>query len=379
MFLFQQTYAIYELSAPPDEPMADRAGEWIVCSPETVARFSATAYFFGCDLHRELGKPIGLINSSVGGTPIEAWTSLGAQQAEPALRPVLDEWQQKLAQYDAEGEQRKFLEAKTAWLKQRSAAQKTGEPVPKAPLPFKNQRVSTPGGLFNGMIAPLVPYAIRGVIWYQGERNADGQHGSYYGAQLKTLIRDWRARWGEEFYFAWVQLPRFKTGQRLPSESNGWGVSVRDEMRRTLSEPRTGMAITIDLGDVTAGHPTNKADFARRLSLLALHDVYGKPMAAWSGPLFKSAQAAGGKMRITFDHATGLKAASGELQGFAIAGHDQKFVWANATVADGNVIVWSEQVAEPVAVRYGWASNPKGNLVNVADLPASPFRTDDWK
>ncbi|MEI9893276.1 MAG: sialate O-acetylesterase [Chthoniobacter sp.] len=253
MFVFRQTYAIYELPAPPDSPLSDRPGEWLVCSPETVARFSATAYFFGRDLHRALGAPVGLIHSSVGGTPIEAWTSLEAQRSGPALRPVLDEWQQKLASYDAEREQQNFLSAKAVWLKQRVAAQAKGEPAPKAPLPFKNLRVMGPGGLFNGMIAPLVPYTIRGVIWYQGERNADGPHGIYYGAQLKMLIADWRARWGDQFYFAWVQLPRFKAEQHTPDEPNGWGVSIRDEMRKTLSVPRTGMAITIDLGGGDGG------------------------------------------------------------------------------------------------------------------------------
>ncbi|MEP6671173.1 MAG: sialate O-acetylesterase [Chthoniobacter sp.] len=379
MFVFRQTYAIYDLPAPPESPMSDRPGEWLVCSPETVARFSATAYFFGRDMHRELGVPIGLINSSVGGTPIEAWTSLDAQHGEPALHPVLDEWQQKLANYNAEREQQKFTSAKTVWLKQRAAAQAKGEPAPKAPLPFKNLRVMEPGRLFNGMIAPLVPYSIRGVIWYQGERNADGPHGGFYGVQLKTLIADWRGHWGDEFYFAWVQLPKFKAEQRLPSEANGWGVSIRDEMRKTLSVPRTGMAITIDLGGVAAGHPTNKADFARRLSRLALHDVYQKPTEIWSGPLFKSAQREGNKMTIAFDHAAGLKAAVGDLKGFAVASNDQKFAWANARIMDGKVVVWSDTVSEPAAVRYDWASNPIGNLVNAAGLPASPFRTDDWK
>jgi acetyl esterase/lipase len=149
-------------------------------------------------------------------------------------------------------------------------------------------------------------------------------------------------------------------------------------MRQDLAEPHTGMAITIDLGSATAGHPTNKADFGRRLSLLALHDVYGHTDAESSGPLYQSSKTEGNRMLITFDHAAGLKPASGDLQGFAIAGADRKFTWANAEIADGKVAVWSDGVPAPVAVRYGWASNPKCNLVNVADLPASPFRTDDW-
>src|SRR5260221_2833295 len=270
IFTHDEPLAIYELPAPPQEPLADRAGRWRVCSPQTVADFSALGYFFARDLHRELGEPIGIITAAVGGTPIEAWTSLEAQLAEPALRPVLEDWQQRLAGYDAEREQKNFLEAKQRWLKERAAANAKGEPAPKAPAPFKNLGVMAPGDLFNARIAPLVPYTLRGVIWYQGERNALGPLTGFYGAQLKTLINDWRARWGSELYFAWVQLPRFQKEQSAPSEPNGWGVTVRDEMRKTLAVPRTCMAVTIDFGGEKAGHPTNKADFAARLSPLVL-------------------------------------------------------------------------------------------------------------
>jgi sialate O-acetylesterase len=378
VFVHDAPFAIYELPVPPPEPLADRPGAWRVCSPQTVADFSALGYFFARDLHRQLGVPVGIVCAAVGGTPIEAWTSLLAQQSEPKLKPVLDDWQKRLANFEPEREQEEFLEKKTAWLKQRSEATKKGEAGPKAPLPFKNLRVMTPGGLFNGVIAPLVPYTIRGVIWYQGERNSAGPLTGYYGVQLRTMIADWRARWGDEFYFAWVQLPGFQKSQVAPSEPKGWGVTVRDEMRKTLAVPRTGMAITIDLGGEKAGHPTNKADFAARLSLLVLHDVYAQPIAIWSGPLFRTAQREGGKMVLTFDHANGLKAAAGEIEGFSIAGSDQKFVWAKTSVVDGKVIVRADAVPEPVAVRYGWAANPKCNLVNGAGLPASPFRTDDW-
>src|SRR5262249_13056444 len=151
---------------------------------------------------------VGIVSAAVGGTPIEAWTSLAAQRSNPTLQPVLDDWQQRLAGYDAEREQRNFTEAKQRrWLKERSAAVKAGQPAPKAPAPFKNLRVMAPGSLFNGVISPLVPFTMRGVIWYQGERNADGPFTKLYDEQLKTLIADWRARWGDEFYFAWVQLP----------------------------------------------------------------------------------------------------------------------------------------------------------------------------
>ena len=379
MFVQDPTYSIHGLSSPPREPLADRPGAWRVCSPQTAAGFSAIGYFFARDLHRQLRSPVGIVLAAVGGTPIEAWTSLEAQRAEPALRPLLDDWQQRLAHLDAHREQTDFLQAKAVWLKERSAASKRGQMPPKAPPAFKNLEVMSPGGLFHGLIAPLTPYTVRGVLWYQGERNAAGPFTGLYGVQLKTLINDWRTRWGAPLYFAWVQLPRFKKEQLLPSEAAGWGVSVREDMRKALTLPRTGMTITIDLGGATDGHPANKAEYARRLSLLALHDVYRLPVTAWSGPLFRTAERNGNQIVITFDHAIGLRASSGEVKGFAIAGNDRKFVWAHARIVDDKVVVWADVLHDPAAVRYAWAANPTCNLVNGEGLPASPFRTDDWE
>ena len=376
MFVHDVPFAIYDLAVPPSEPLADRPGKWRVCSPETVADFSAVGYFFARDLHKQLGTPVGIISASVGGTPIEAWTSLAVQQTEPTLMLMLEDWEKRTANFDPAREQAAFLEKKKAWSKLRAEAVKKGESAPKAPAPFKNSVVMKPGRLFNGVIAPLVPYTMRGCIWYQGERNANGPFTGLYGTQLKMMIKDWRARWGDEFYFAWVQLPGFSKQQQLPSEPTGWGVSVREGQMQALALPRTGMAITMDIGDPTQGHPTNKAAFAARLTPLALHDVYAKPVAEWSGPLFRSAKREGNRIVITFAHADGLKAASGELKGFAIAGSDQKFVWATAKVEKDRVVVSSDAVPEPAAVRYGWAANPKCNLVNGAGFPASPFRTD---
>ncbi len=378
LFVHDEPYAIYELPVPPLQPSEDRPGRWLVCSPETVAGFSAIGYFVARELHQTLGTPVGILSASVGGTPIEAWTSLAAQGAQPALQPLLGDWQKRVGDFVPEREQQTFLEAKQRWLKERAAALKQQQPAPKAPAAFKNLRVMTPGALLNGVIAPLVPYTIRGVLWYQGERNAAGPFTQLYGRQLRTLIADWRARWGDEFYFAWVQLPGFQRPQKLPSEPTGWGVTVRDEMRRALDVPRTGMAVTIDLGGEKAGHPTNKADYAARLSRLLLHDVYAQPIAIWSGPLLRSAQRAGEKMTLTFEQAAGLRAQEGELKGFAIAGEDRKFVWARATIVGDKVIVSSDAVTVPAAVRYGWAANPTCNLINAAGLPASPFRTDEW-
>ncbi|MBA4016292.1 MAG: sialate O-acetylesterase [Pirellula sp.] len=380
MFVHDALYSIYELASPPREPLVDRPGKWLVCSPTTAAQFSAIAYYFGRDIQRELSVPVGMINSAVGGTPIEAWTSLEAQTAQRELKPVLDDWQTRTKDFDPAAAQQAFEQAKKEWLQRRAEAVKQKQPAPKAPAAFKNLDVMRPAGLFNGMIAPLMPYTVRGVLWYQGERNAAGPLSKFYGAQLRTLINDWRTRWSDPaLYFAYVQLPRFAREQKLPSEPEAWGVVVREEMRKAAAIPHTGMAVTIDLGGVTDGHPTNKADYARRLSLLALHDVYGKSDTVARGPLFRSAQRDGASMVLTFDHAEGLRTASGALTAFAVAGDDHKFHWAEARIVDGNVVVTSPNVPQPAAVRYGWASNPKCNLINGAGLPASPFRTDDWE
>lgn len=379
VFVHDEPFEIYQLPVPADEPAKDRAGSWRVCSPETVGDFSAMGYFFARDLLTEIKQPIGILTSAVGGTPIEAWTSVSAQQEVPEFRPLLDDWKKRLEGFDPASAQKKFLEDKAAWLKVRAAALKAKQPAPKAPLPFKNIAVMKPGGLFSSMIVPLVPYTIRGVIWYQGERNAAGPFSPLYGEQLKTLIADWRKRWGDDFHFAYVQLPAVKGVQKLPSEPKGWGVAVRDGQRRVLSVPHTSMAITMDLGGEVNGHPTNKADYAKRLSTVVLHDVYQKAIPLYTGPLFKSAAMEKGRMVLSFDQGEGLKAKAGELEGFAIAGEDGKFVWGNAKIEGGKVIVWNDKIAEPKAVHYSFAGMPKGNLVNGAGLPASPFRTDDWK
>lgn len=376
VFVHDAPLAIYELPVPEDEPAQDRPGKWRVCSPETVADFSAMGYFVARDLLTELKQPVGIITSAVGGTPIEAWTSLSAQQAVPGFKPLLDDWTKRLDGFVPEEQQKKFLDARAAWLKTRSAALKAKQPVPKAPAPFKNLQVMKPGGLFASMIAPLVPNTMRGVLWYQGERNANGPFTGLYGLQLQTMIADWRAHWGDEFHFAYVQLPTVKGVQKQPSEPTGWGVAVREGQRRTLNLPHTSMAITMDLRGEVSGHPTNKIDYAQRLARVILHDVYQKAIPLPTGPLFRSASFEKNKAVLTFDYADGLKANGEKLEGFALAGADGKFFWAAAKVQDGKVIVATSKVPEPKAVRYAWAANPKGNLVNAADLPASPFTTE---
>jgi sialate O-acetylesterase len=229
------------------------------------------------------------------------------------------------------------------------------------------------GGLFNGKIAPLIPYAIRGALWYQGEANSGPDKAPFYSAQLSLLVKDWRARWGYDFPMAWVQLPNYRAAGRAWPE-------LREQMLKTLSVPKTGMAIAIDIGDEKDIHPKNKQEVGRRLSLWALGEVYQKKVPATSGPLPAGHEVRGSEVVLSFKHTDGgIQAKGGELQGFTIAGADRAWKPAQARIDGAKVIVSSAEVQQPVAVRYAWQDWPVCNLYNGAGLPASPFRTDDWK
>jgi hypothetical protein len=363
-----------------ETPQAECGGKWEVCSPETVARFSATAYFFGRDLHQTLKAPVGLINSSWGGTPIEGWTSVDAQQTLPALAPSLAAWEKRVAppfdEKQAKARHEKLLEI---WKTQSARAKAAGKRPPQQPKLMVSPRLQPgrPGNLFNGMIAPLVPYAIRGAIWYQGEGNA-GPAAKLYTDQLPLMIRDWRKRWGQgDFHFASVQLPAFKKPVDDPAAPSGWAL-IREAMLKSRSLPNTGTAIVIDAGDADNIHPKNKQTVGKRLGLWARAEVYGEKIPS-SGPLPAGHEVKKGSIVLKFTHTDGgLKSKDAELKGFAIAGKDQKWVWATAKIEGDTVVVSSPEVKAPVAVRYAWADNPTAPLANGAGLPASPFRTDDW-
>lgn len=357
------------------EPQSEVEGTWEVCSPQTVGHFSAVGYFFARELHRTLGVPVGMINSSWGGTPAEAWTSRPALEADPALRPILENWERVLANYPQALQ--RYQERLKQWGEEAAKAKAEGRAVPPRPQPpLGPGHPWTPGGLFNGMIAPLTPFAIRGVIWYQGESNAGRAY--QYRRLFPTLIQDWRRAWGRgDFPFLFVQLANFMKTLPEPSES-AWA-ELREAQSMALSLPKTGMAVAIDIGEADDIHPKNKQEVGRRLALAALAIAYGKDVV-YSGPLYESMSIEGNRIRLRFKHVDGgLVAKDGEgLKGFAIAGEDRKFVWAEARIEGDTVVVSSPQVPNPVAVRYAWADNPVCNLYNRAGLPASPFRTDDW-
>jgi len=358
-----------------EQPLQDTEGNWAACSPEAVKSFSAVGYFFGRYLHKELDTPVGLIHSSWGGTPAEAWTSLSTLEQGPEFKPILDRWEQILANYPQE--QEKYQQLLAQWEQEVENAKKEGKPEPRKPQPpVGPNHPHRPAGLYNGMIAPLIPYAIKGVIWYQGESNASRAY--QYRKLFPAMIHNWRHSWGQgDFPFLFVQLANFMETQPQPSES-AWA-ELQEAQLMTLALPKTAMAVAIDIGEAKDIHPKNKQDVGHRLGLAALASTYGHDVV-YSGPIYESMTVENDKVRLRFRHIDGgLVSQNGEqLKGFAIAGPDQKFVWGEAKIDGDTVVVWSDQVQQPVAVRYAWADNPVCNLYNKAGLPASPFRTDDW-
>lgn len=358
-------------------PQEQCKGVWQACSPQTIPNFSAAAYFFGRNLHQTLKVPVGLINSSVGGTAIESWTSMDVMKDKAELQPLLEQWRQGVTLFEQPENLAKNSAAKKQWQDAVKAAQAAGQPSPPQPALLGRDPLSAnrPANLFNGKIAPIVPFAIRGAIWYQGESNAG--NGPLYATQLPLMISDWRTRWGYDFPFAWVQLPNFQKRDAAPGTASNWA-RLREAQTKSLAVPNTGMSINIDIGEAGNIHPLNKQEIGRRLALWARAQVYGEKIA-WSGPQYQSHAINGAQVVIRFSHAEGLKTADGSaaLKGFAIADETQKWQWAEARIEGDQVIVTHPAIKTPVAVRYAWANNPEVNLINGAGLPAGPFRTDD--
>ncbi|HEY0945058.1 MAG TPA: sialate O-acetylesterase [Opitutaceae bacterium] len=363
-----------------DAPQENVEGAWAVCSPETAAHFTAVGYFFARDLHRKLGVPVGLVNSSWGGTPVESWMSPAALHSEPAFAVVRERWQKTLDEYPAK--KAGFDEKVAAWEQKEAAARVAGEAAlaefrQQNPRPWGLRGAPgdswTPMGLYNAMINPLVPYALRGALWYQGESNAG--HASEYHALFAAMITWWRAHFGQgDFPFYWVQLANYKAGN---GDGTDWAF-LREAQTQTLSLPNTGQALAIDIGNPDDIHPTNKQEVGRRLALIAKTRIYEVP-GDFSGPQFVSATPEGAAMRVRFNYAdNGLTAGAKPLQSFVIAGADRKFYPATARIERDTVVVSAPEVKEPVAVRYAWSNSPEANLFNGAGLPACPFRSDSW-
>jgi sialate O-acetylesterase len=352
-----------------DTPQDDVVGVWALCTPESARKTSAAGYFFSRDLHKKLGVPVGFIHSSWGGTPAQAWTSRPALDAEPSLKFIQDGWEKTLASYPAARE--RYDKQLADWKTQAAAAKAEGKTAPPQPRPPAGPgSPNTPAGLYNAMIAPLTPFAIRGAIWYQGEANANATQAYPYRKLFRTMIEDWRNQWGEgAFPFLFVQLANYHANQYWPL--------LRESQTETLNLRNTGMAVIIDVGESKDIHPKNKQAVGQRLALAARATVYGETIV-YSGPLYRQASTETGQMRLWFDHVGGGLAARGgsELTGFTIAGADGKFVPAQARIDGDTIVVKSPEVAAPSAVRYAWEDDPTCNLINKEGLPASPFRTD---
>jgi sialate O-acetylesterase len=353
-------------------------GVWQTCSPASVKEFSAAGYYFGVELQTALQVPVGLINSSYGGSQAEAWTPVEYLNASVDLRPTVERtkiWDAERAQVKIDYEQ-KLIDWRVESEKAKAAGARP-QPSPAVPDALREYRIAS--SIYDGMIAPLIPFSMRGAFWYQGESNE--ARAQQYGILLPTMIKAWRERWAQgDFPFGIIQLPNYREQKPEPADE-AWS-HIREAQRRTaLSVPNTGLIVTIDIGEARDIHPKNKLDVGKRMALWALAEVYGRKLIS-SGPMFRKAEVAGGKVVLSFDNVgQGLKIRDGDkLEEFAIAGADHQWHWAQAKIAGKNRIeVWSQTVPQPLAVRYAFNNNPKHpNLTNEAGLPATPFRTDDW-
>lgn len=307
----------------------DVVGHWELCTPQTMANFSAIGYFFGRELHQRLDVPIGLINSSWGGTPAETW-----------MNPELIDKDEQ------------FVQAASRF-----------KPVAWCPM--------EPGAAYHAMIAPLIPFVIAGVIWYQGETNT--LNPIEYRRLFPALIDSWRKEWQRDLPFYYVQIAPYNYGPQPK------GVLLREAQLLSLSVPNTGMVVVSDIGNINDIHPRNKRDVGRRLANWALAKTYGYKDIGYSGPIYRSMAVEGDRIRIFFDHAEkGLVCKGEKLTHFQIAGQDQIFIEAEAKIEGSTIVVRSPKVKRPVAVRFGWSNTAEPNLFNTDGLPASCFRTDDW-
>ncbi len=358
---------------PSGTPAHDVNAKWQVCSPETVPNFSAVAYYFGRELHRTLELPVGMIASSWGGTRIEPWIPPVGFASQKELAIDAKNVENQNAAYAKS--MARNIQVLRPWLDQAEKALAAGKDVPPPPTlpphPLNSNGAAT--GLYNGMIHPLVPFAIRGALWYQGESNM-GQ-GMQYHTLMKGLIAGWRNVWNQgDFPFLYVQLAPFRYGNKETSLPEIW-----EAQAATLAVPNTGMAVITDIGNVADIHPRNKQDVGKRLAFWALNKTYNKSDVVYSGPLYESMSVELDQVQIKFKHGDGLKSRDGKpLTWFTIAGEDRKFVPATATISGDKLIVRANKVTQPVAVRFGWSHFAEPNLANGAGLPASPFRTDKW-
>jgi sialate O-acetylesterase len=345
------------------EPQTEIKGAWKIATPENAPAFSAVAYLFGRDLSQSLHEPVGMVVVAFGASTAESWISRQVVAGDPQMKPMLDRFDELFNFYKAHP---------GATTNQAPAAPQTINARPGRPGPLRDpvQDQHEPTVLYNGMLHPIIPFAMRGAIWYQGESIVGNKAGvALYPHVMEKLVNDWREEWGEgNFPFYCVQLPPLKNTSNNPM--------VREGQAKLLALPNSGMAVTLDVGDPDNVHPKDKEPVGDRLSRIALANVYGKKME-FSGPVYAGMKVDGSNIVVSFTHADGLAAKGGPLAWFQVAGADGQYADATATVVGNSVVVHSDSVPQPVSVRYAWDNYPQGaNLVNGAGLPAAPFRTD---
>ena len=362
------------------EPQTTFNGAWEACAPATVPGFSAVGYFFGRTLHQMLGVPVGLIDNAWGGSACEAWIRRDLLKDKEIYKPLMDRWVETERSFDFAKIRADYEQKLAGWKTRCEKAKAAGTPAPRRPRPPRPQQAGQhpPANLFNARLLPLVPYGIRGAVWYQGESNSGRAY--QYRDMFPLMIRNWRDTWKQgDFPFYWVQLADFRDEQPEPGDSD-WA-ELREAQTMTMDKlPNTGQAVIVDLGEASDIHPKDKQNVAFRLARWALARDYGLDLPYRSAQ-YKSMTVAGKKVVLSFDHVNGgLRTVDHRrVSGFAIAGDDKKWVWAEAKiVGKDRVEVWSDAVAAPVAVRYAWADNPVCNLYDQSGLPVTPFRTDDW-
>lgn len=357
----------------------DFSGAWSVCTPDSVKGFSAVGYFYGRQLHQTLGVPVGLIDNAWGGSSAESWVRRDLLENDKRYSELMKRWEGTEATYDHEKATQNYQAAVKKWSEAVKKAKANNKPAPNRPRAPRNPLTGQhrPGNLYGGCLHPIIGYGIKGAIWYQGESNASRAY--QYRHLFPKMIQNWRDDWKQgDFSFYWVSLADFRREVAEPTGSS-WA-ELREAQTMTLSLPNSGEAIITDLGEADDIHPKNKQDVAMRLARLALVQDYGYKIVG-SSPRYLSNAIADGKVTLKFqDVSNGLDTFDvREPIGFTIAGEDQKFVIAQAKVAGNDtIVVWSDQVKNPVSVRYAWADNPVCNVQNKTGLPLTPFRTDDW-
>lgn len=356
-------------STSTPEKIDDVNGKWVICDSTNARNFSAVAYFFGKELYDKLKVPIGLINSSYGGTAIENWMSKETLESFPELQSIFTNYQKAMNEFPEKLEEYKRTEVSLLekYRADSTIAVQLKKDLPRKPAPpMSPAERGGPTGLYNTMIYPLLSYAIKGIVWYQGEANAS--RGLQYRTLLPSLINEWRSDWkNTQLPFFFVQIPGWKNHSPELKEA---------QLLTYQKTPNTAMIVIYDVDDTTDVHPGNKQPVGERLSLPARALVYGEKKLEYMGPIYESMKVEGDKIILTFTHANKLVAKDGELRDFVIAGADKKFITAKAEIKNNKLIVYSPDVKNPVAVRAGWRLCPQINLYNEAGLPASPFRTD---